>query len=81
MKLFVIYMGILISIILDAFPEESLTQILNIDHNFPEKEHIPKKKEKSWAVQINVLHSKENISALWVETMDASFQPLRRGVR
>lgn len=70
-------MGILISIILDAFPEESLTQILNIDHNFREKEHIQK---KSWAIRINVLHSKENISALWVDTMDASFQPLRRGV-
>ena len=40
-------MRIMISIILDAFPEESLTQILNIDHNLPEKEHIPKKKKKN----------------------------------
>lgn len=35
--------GILISIILDAFPGESLTQILNIDHSFQEKEHIQEK--------------------------------------
>ena len=79
-----ICMGILISIILDAFPEESLTEILNIDHNLPEKEHMPKLKKKkinkSWAVWINVLNFKENISALWVETMDTSFQPLCRGV-
>ena len=31
---------------LDAFPEESLTQILNIDHSLPEKEHMPKFKKK-----------------------------------
>lgn len=64
--------GTLISTILDAFPGESLTQILNVDHNFQEKEHI----HENHVIGINALHSKENIAALWVKTMDASSQPV-----
>ena len=53
-----ICMGILISIILDAFPEESLTQILNIDHSLPEKEHVPKLKKKKFKKILSCLNQR-----------------------